>query len=113
MLASALGSCTTVVVLNPISVVKIRLQNQNLQARTGIVPVIQAVHHAHGIRGFWLGTQSGLVQAMPGTILYMAVYEQMKKATEESIYAPAISGGIARTIGIRFIFFQYFKRSPC
>ena len=56
ILASSLGTCVSVLTLNPISVVKLRLQRQDIFTETTAKGAFRTIFKKDGISGFWAGT---------------------------------------------------------
>ena len=103
LLASSVGSSAAVLALNPITVVKVHLQQSASSSIRSVVSRIYREKSGGGLRGFWAGTPVGLMQAVPNTVLYMSIYEYMKAAIASSVlppsYAslsPGLAGGVAR-----------------
>lgn len=109
LVASTIGSLVTTVVLNPMTVLKINLQQPNSVVKTSITGIIKHVYKNYGIKGFWAGSQMGVLQSLPNTIIYMSLYEQFKYAmvnNNSSLwikFAPCVSGGLARIISVSII----------
>ena len=55
ILASSLGTCVSVLTLNPISVVKLRLQRQDIFTETTAKGAFRTIYKKDGILGFWAG----------------------------------------------------------
>lgn len=92
--ASAIGSITATMTLNPIGVLKVRAQ-----AGQGNLPhIIRSILKENGIFGFWTGARLGVIQSLPSTILYMTSYENFRDILLESLsrstqfLAPGIAG---------------------
>lgn len=111
VIASSLGSFTTVLTLNPLSVLKVRLQSSsNLQegASGALYKEVQSVYNSRGVRGFWSGTSTGLVMSIPSTVIYMSSYERSKAVLVDSMFvspliAPALAGATARLISVSVV----------
>jgi len=97
--ASSVGSATAVCILNPVTVVKVRLQSN---PTLSLFDVVRSIHRDKLMRGFWAGMPVGLLQAVPNTIIYMSIYEHMKASFASSLPAqyssvsPGLAGGLAR-----------------
>jgi hypothetical protein len=83
IIASSAGSAIATLTLNPINVLKVHLQTPQSSLHqkakyAQLVPTIKNVYLSHGLKGFWAGTSSGLVMAVPNTIIYMSTYEAIK-----------------------------------
>lgn len=131
IIASAIGSAAATIALSPLSVVKINLQRGSTGSGGGahngqltnllagsisskpsltISTVAAEVYRRNGIGGFWAGAKLGLLQSLPNTVLYMTVYEYLKKHlgdqynTHSSSYIapviPGIAGGLARMVAV-------------
>jgi len=106
VIAGAIGSITTTLVLNPIGVLKVRMQ----AGQGAIFDVAKQVIRESGPRGFWLGSGLGLVQAIPSTVIYMTAYENIKLNMTNAAGSagcsnglvlgtiPGVSGAIARSL---------------
>jgi Mitochondrial carrier protein len=57
VIASSLGTCVSVLTLNPISVLKLRLQRQDAFAETSVRGAFRTIYRKDGIRGFWAGEE--------------------------------------------------------
>jgi len=112
--ASTAGSIISTLSLNPITVVKVRLQNASSgTANSAALPlraVVANVLAERGIWGFWAGTRMGIIMSVPNTVLYMSVYEQLKlKFAEDSrlsrvrAITPAMAGALARMVSVTII----------
>jgi solute carrier family 25 protein 39/40 len=121
--ASSLASVVSTLSLNPITVVKVRLQNISSAAPSSasstvalsraISPlrnVVQSVLNSHGIAGFWSGTRAGIVMSVPNTVLYMSVYEHLKEELGKEprlravqAISPALAGALARLVSATII----------
>ena len=55
IIASSLGTCVSVLTLNPISVIKLRLQRQDVFMETSVRGAVRTIWKRDGIRGFWAG----------------------------------------------------------
>ena len=112
--ASTAGSIISTLSLNPITVVKVRLQNAGSgTSNSPALPLRKVVANVlaeRGIWGFWAGTRMGIIMSVPNTVLYMSVYEQLKlKFAEDSrlsavrAITPAMAGALARMISVTII----------
>lgn len=111
LMAGAVGSIVTTVVLNPIGVLKVRTQ----AGQGRLFEVSQRVIKEAGVRGFWAGSGLGLVQSIPSTALYMTAYENIKitlsSVAERCNFSdtfllgavPAVSGAISRSMVVTFL----------
>lgn len=106
--ASFIGSIATILTLNPIFVLKVRLQNLEKQDTSihTLNKEIRSIKRSKGIRGFWSGAGTALAMSIPNTVAYMTAYEKCKeilarkinKAVEPPLYISGLSGAIARMI---------------
>ena len=109
VVASTIASLVATVALNPITVLKINLQQPSSAAKTSITGIIKHIYKNYGIKGFWAGSQMGVLQSLPNTIIYMSLYEQLKYAMTNNNssswikFAPGVSGGLARIISVSII----------
>lgn len=55
IMASSLGTCVSVLTLNPMSVVKLRLQRQDIFMETTVQGAFRTIYKKDGMRGFWAG----------------------------------------------------------
>ena len=106
IIAGAVGSITTTLILNPVGVIKVRTQ----AGQGGIIDVSKQVVREYGMSGFWMGSGLGMVQSIPSTVIYMTSYENIKinmnKFAESKGYQggylsgiiPGMSGATARTL---------------
>ena len=58
IVASSLGTCVSVLMLNPISVIKLRLQRQDIFMETSARNAVRTILKKDGIKGFWAGEQT-------------------------------------------------------
>jgi Mitochondrial carrier protein len=58
IMASSLGTCVSVLTLNPMSVVKLRLQRQDIFMETTVQGAFRTIYKKDGIRGFWAGEKA-------------------------------------------------------
>lgn len=58
IMASSLGTCVSVLTLNPMSVVKLRLQRQDIFMETTVQGAFRTIYKKDGIRGFWAGERA-------------------------------------------------------
>lgn len=107
--ASTLGSLTTALVLNPINVVKIRLQNADmiLASPPTIKGTISSIIKKDGILGFWAGVRIAVFQAVPSTTIYMYGYESIKSILNNSesfqnyrVFSSGVAASAARIINV-------------
>jgi solute carrier family 25, member 39/40 len=111
ILASSMGSIASTLTLNPIAVVKVRLQNgAGGTSKHPLQTVIRNVLAERGIGGFWSGTPMGIFMSVPNTVLYMSAYEALKEEftihpVTQSVQpiVPAIAGALARMVAVTMI----------
>ncbi|KAJ1421018.1 mitochondrial carrier domain-containing protein [Ochromonadaceae sp. CCMP2298] len=84
LLASSLGSVVSTLSLNPINVLKVRLQS----GEEGVIEVAKRILRVEGVGGFWAGMRTGLAMSIPNTVLYMSAYENLKLALQRGQYSP-------------------------
>ena len=100
VLASTTGSIIATVVLNPITVIKVKLQSGS--DVTSVGDAVRSVWRSKGISGLWMGMPLGLLMSIPNTVLYMATYESikayMKSTYSESwqVFVPGAAGKLRR-----------------
>lgn len=102
VLASMLGSIVSTFVLNPVGMIKTKLQN----GEKNIPSIIKNTYKSGGIFGFWGGVKVGLAHSLPSSILYMTLYENIRdyivrpciKTTYQLDVTAGIAAGIARCI---------------
>lgn len=115
VLASSLGSIAVVAALNPLFVLKVRVQNSS-DTRRGfpvLINEMKSVYQSKGIRGFWSGGGTGLLMSIPNTVVYMSAYEESKilissvlSTSDSSVvrsFSPGIAGALARMISVTAI----------
>jgi solute carrier family 25, member 39/40 len=106
-----LSSASTSLLLSPLTVIKVRLQNMSRSSTSSslLTDVIKNIHRNEGIGGFWNGGKTALIQGLPSSIVYLTAYERIKlemcKNTDPSsswrqYYVPPISAAIARTLAV-------------
>ena len=79
ILASTVGSVVSILILNPINVIKVQLQSSQIVNNSNkLYFIIKSVYNQNGIKGFWSGIQIGLIMSVPNTVFYMSVYEELK-----------------------------------
>ena len=79
ILASSVGSIVSTVSLNPITVVKVKIQNVNpFAVSQTALSTIRTILKEKGWLGFYAGTPMGIVMSVPNTVLYMTAYEEIK-----------------------------------
>jgi solute carrier family 25 protein 39/40 len=99
IVASTVGSSVAVLTLNPITVIKVHLQ----KAAPG-VSIVSVVRGIGRDRGFWRGSSVGLMQALPNSVLYMSIYEDLKRRLATTMppayssLSPGLAGGLARIV---------------
>lgn len=106
--ASAVGSITATLALNPIGVLKVRAQ-----AGQGKLPqIVKKILRDSGLIGFWTGARLGMIQSLPSTIVYMTSYENIRDVLVQSLpessrfAAPGIAGLRFRFLPSKLIDFK-------
>ena len=61
IVASTIGTVVSVISLNPISVMKIRIQREDSLVVTSLRGAYRTILSTQGIRGFWAGASTGTV----------------------------------------------------
>lgn len=84
----------TVLLLQPLDVVKTQMQ---LDANLGMCAAVSKIRKAHGVRGLWRGTTATLLRNVPGMALYFATLQRLRTAAETHELIPT---GMARDAGI-------------
>lgn len=89
MFAGSVASVVTVMLLNPLVVLKIRLQDvgntsSNLSANNNktVGSLAKEIYQINGFKGFYAGSKAGLYQSLPSVMLYMTLYERLKKSSD-------------------------------
>jgi hypothetical protein len=96
--ASAVGSITATLALNPIGVLKVRAQ----AGQDTLPQIIKKILNDSGLLGFWTGARLGMIQSLPSTIVYMTSYENLRDLLVQSLPEPSrvVAPGIA---GLSFL----------
>jgi solute carrier family 25 protein 39/40 len=94
IIASSAGSFTTILLLNPLNVLKIRLQNSHKleRPRTSVVSLTTSLLRNEGVKGLWSGTSVALTLSLPSTVLFMTAYEKCKILLRESFLSNSSVG---------------------
>lgn len=90
IMAGSAASIVSVLLLNPLVVLKIRIQDSTIPSNgsTGTLPsktitsLTKEIYQLKGIGGFYAGTKAGLYQSLPSVMLYMTLYERLKQKSE-------------------------------
>ena len=120
--ASSVGSIAATVILNPVNVVKVRLQQQKyidsqvpvhvspkISNQLSAVGIFQSILKENkGARGLWAGTSAGMIMSVPNTVIYMTSYERIKvilgsifRSTDTAKHViPAFAGALARLVSV-------------
>lgn len=111
--ASFMGSVATILSLNPLFVLKVRIQNLDLQSvkLSTVANEISIVQKQRGIGGFWTGTSTALMMSLPNTVVYMTAYEKCKETLIEMqfkdkhvpTYVSGVAGAVARMISVSVV----------
>jgi solute carrier family 25 protein 39/40 len=79
VVASSIASVVNTLLLNPLNVLKVRLQSsRNLHNHVSLSTITSTLIRNEGVRGLWSGTSIALAMSVPNTIFYMTVYEKCK-----------------------------------
>ncbi len=79
ILASSVGSIVSTLAINPITVVKVKIQNVDPFAVSKTVrSTIATIIREKGFAGFYAGTPVGILMSVPNTVLYLSAYEEAK-----------------------------------
>ncbi|KAI8913585.1 mitochondrial carrier domain-containing protein, partial [Gorgonomyces haynaldii] len=73
---SGLISCT---LLQPLDLIKTRLQQDNLKSQRRIYSAVEQVYRSNGVAGFWKGTVPTLWRNVPGSGLYFLTLNELKQ----------------------------------
>ena len=106
--ASMAGTAVSVVTLNPIVVMKVMMQRKDALAEISVAGAFRTVLRTGGMSGFWAGTSTGLLQAVPNSVLYMTAYEHLKadfavRGVVNGTLAPGLAGAMARFYAVSII----------
>ena len=112
ILASSTGSVVATVCLNPITVVKVKMQVSSVLDSNSIRNVFKNILFEKGVRGFWSGTPMGILMSVPNTVVYLAAYEETKLLLSKNVFhsssslhhiVPGVAGGLARLFAVSVI----------
>uniref|UniRef100_A0A158Q8T8 Solute carrier family 25 member 40 n=1 Tax=Elaeophora elaphi TaxID=1147741 RepID=A0A158Q8T8_9BILA len=145
MIAASSGAIVTSLLMTPMDVVKIRLQQQahpfvkgtcflysnglmdhlctacaNVNSKepcewfarpgnfTGTVDALFKITRTEGIRSLWSGLSPTLVMAIPATVLYYTIYDNMlcwlkEKYSQKSHWVPLVAGSVARLVALTIV----------
>lgn len=77
---------------------------------TGTVDAFVKITKAEGVTSLWSGLPPTLLMAVPATVVYFTMYDQLKarmikkySLTYQPLWIPALAGGLARTIAVTLI----------
>lgn len=77
---------------------------------TGTVDAFIKIRRAEGITSLWSGLSPTLLMAVPGTVIYYTLYDQIRdfskkhyKLTHQPLWLPVVAGGTARVIAVTVI----------
>ena len=76
VVASFVGSTVSSLIINPINVIKLRLQSSANSMR--ISTIISSIYSQNRFKGFYSGLSLSLFNSIPSTIVYMSIYEHTK-----------------------------------
>jgi solute carrier family 25 protein 39/40 len=96
--------------LNPLNVIKVRLQKQHTiesNRSSTVRTVVRDIFQSKNIvKTLWLGSSSGLMMSVPNTVMYMVAYEKCKLSMANVVsdrFLPAIAGASARAFAVTMI----------
>ncbi|KAI7904881.1 mitochondrial carrier domain-containing protein [Cokeromyces recurvatus] len=103
------GAIITMTFMNPLDVVKTRLQETTKNGKTeykGTIDCLSKIFRNEGTFALWRGLIPGLVMALPSTAIYFVGYDYIRDHIKNSrfeyttldIYSPLWAGGLARTM---------------
>ncbi|KAG2235035.1 mitochondrial carrier domain-containing protein [Thamnidium elegans] len=109
VVSACTGAVITMSFMNPLDVVKTRLQESSKNGTNqykGTIDGLSKILKNEGIFALWRGLLPGLVMALPSTAIYFVGYDYIRDSTRESRYAntaldnysPLWAGGLARTM---------------
>ncbi|KAI7875753.1 mitochondrial carrier domain-containing protein [Mucor mucedo] len=109
VVSACTGAVITMSFMNPLDVVKTRLQETSTNGTrhyTGTIDGLSKIFKNEGIFALWRGLLPGLVMALPSTAIYFVGYDYIRDQTRLSHYAntaldtysPLWAGGLARTM---------------
>jgi solute carrier family 25 protein 39/40 len=99
-LASFASGSVAALLLNPITVIKVNIQNSH---DTTFRSVVKRIVQDRGIRGFWAGTSTAIVQIVPSNVTYMAVYEYFKTYLAQYPGSTGLAGALGRFVAVSFM----------
>ncbi|GFT84076.1 solute carrier family 25 member 40 [Nephila pilipes] len=77
---------------------------------TGTVDAFVKITRAEGIASLWSGLPPTLLMAVPGTVVYYTMYDQILhsakkqyKLTQQPLWLPVVAGGAARVIAVTVV----------
>ncbi|KAI8884221.1 mitochondrial carrier [Backusella circina FSU 941] len=101
------GAVITMSFMNPLDVVKTRLQEKGSSNQyRGTLDGIAKIVKKEGVFALWRSLVPGLVMALPSTGIYFVGYDHIRDAVRQTrfantnvdIYSPLWAGGLARTM---------------
>ncbi|CAO0801006.1 unnamed protein product [Mucor circinelloides] len=109
IVSACTGAIITMSFMNPLDVVKTRLQEASKggsKQYTGTVDALSKIFKNEGIFALWRGLTPGLAMALPSTAIYFVGYDYIRDHTRTSQfantaldnYSPLWAGGLARTM---------------
>ncbi|KAG2214657.1 hypothetical protein INT46_005674 [Mucor plumbeus] len=109
IVSACTGAVITMSFMNPLDVVKTRLQETSKNGNkpyTGTIDALSKIFKNEGIFALWRGLTPGLVMALPSTAIYFVGYDYIRDRTRNSQfantaldnYSPLWAGGLARTM---------------
>lgn len=77
---------------------------------TGTMDAFVKITKAEGVTSLWSGLPPTLVMAVPATVVYFTMYDQLRESmmkryslTYQPLWVPAVAGGLARTLAATLI----------
>eukprot|EP01029_Cantina_marsupialis_P017961 TRINITY_DN406_c2_g1_i1.p1 TRINITY_DN406_c2_g1~~TRINITY_DN406_c2_g1_i1.p1 ORF type:complete len:301 (+),score=71.49 TRINITY_DN406_c2_g1_i1:100-1002(+) len=114
--SSIMAAFMTIQVVNPLDVIRVRLQNmgsKNIQMavkdcttcsglRQNSLKVLGSVIKSEGPATLWAGALTAMYAAIPSTMIYFTMYDELKmtfgKTNLPTFFVPAVAGGLARIV---------------
>jgi len=106
LLSGALSGFASCVILQPLDLLKTRLQQGNLQFATAgpsssvggkTLRAAKLVLANDGLQGFWRGTTPTVARNVPGVALYFASLNQLRSILPNSVAGNLLAGATARS----------------
>lgn len=123
MIASSTASVVSLILLNPLSVIKVYLQKPEYKdgRKYGILSVSRIIYKEKGFPGFYYGVRMGFAMSVPNVVLFMSSYEYCRDELSTlvqkhispnnntvlnerlSFVVPGVAGAIARMFSVSVI----------